>query len=281
MYLKHYFGIGLISLGIYSSVFGSDKLQEQDQDTWQHNVACYNWFGFDGKDEPSQAQLEGPNVLHNKGIAKPYTKSEQSVTFVQEYMPQAKELYNDSKTLQCASDGVSDNLKANGVFVEVGWALPRNTTFVADLNPEEIVYGLFSEKGMEEDWEKEKGRVIKTGAHKPDPKYRPLCINNIRYFKKENLQTVLDFFKTNILKDRRLAFLSLQVNTYESTKKVFDTFRENFSKGTVIYFDSFYNYPNHKLHEFKALTEFAEKNNYSIEVLGFNKNHEQAAVRIY
>jgi hypothetical protein len=127
--------------------------------------------------------------------------------------------------------------------------------------------------------EKEPGRVIKAGAHKPDATYRPLCVNNVRYYKGENLQAVLDFYKDKILQDKKLAFLSLQLNTYGATKQVLDTFRENFSKGTVVYPDSFYNYPNHKLHEFRALTEFAEENNYGIEVLGFNKNHEQVALR--
>lgn len=51
--------------------------------------------------------------------------------------------------------------------------------------------------------------------------------------------------------------------------------------GTIILFDEFYNYPNYRLHEYKAFQEFLDQHSFEAEYLAFNTRHEQVAVRIH
>lgn len=76
------------------------------------------------------------------------------------------------------------------------------------------------------------------------------------------------------------AFIHIDSDVYESAKVVLDLLKERITKGTVILFDEYFNYPSWESHEYLAFKEFLAERKLRCRWLAFNSSGEQAAVQI-
>ncbi len=77
-----------------------------------------------------------------------------------------------------------------------------------------------------------------------------------------------------------LSFIHVDCDLYSSTKTIFNFLESRIHSGTIIVFDEYFNYPGWEQHEYKAFQEFIAENNMTYQYIGYNKYHEQVAVRI-
>ena len=280
--IKHSLVFGtvfLLSIGFISSLQSTDLKEEGIEN---YKVPPYPWKSCFDMGAPKQS-AKGHQILHAKSTDRHYTKDPEAVEFVESHLSQAKQLTSDAAVLRFASDSVPEDLQEKGVYLELGFGLPRNANLVAGLNPQTTVYAYYSPAGQEEEWEKEPGRIIKKGALAPlKPDYIPptSCLN-IEYYKGD-LEQVLQAFKKDILKDRKIALLVMDLNTYTPTKTALDLLTPHLKQGTVLFFDEFYNSnsSSYKKNEYKAFQEFITASGYPYKYLAFNVNHEQVAIRL-
>lgn len=87
----------------------------------------------------------------------------------------------------------------------------------------------------------------------------------------------LPLFKKD--ESRKIAFLHLDADLYSSTKIVLDSLKDQITKGTIIVFDEYFNYPGWEQGEFKAFQEFIKETNYQYQYIGYT-NLQQCAVEI-
>ncbi|MBI2345140.1 class I SAM-dependent methyltransferase, partial [Candidatus Dependentiae bacterium] len=103
---------------------------------------------------------------------------------------------------------------------------------------------------------------------------------------RDNVILVSGWFENSLplfqkrLKDQVIAFMHIDCDIYSSTKTIFDVIGDHVVPGTILVFDELYNYQGFDRHEIKALYEFLERKNYSVEYLAYNVMHEQVAVMI-
>lgn len=77
-----------------------------------------------------------------------------------------------------------------------------------------------------------------------------------------------------------LSFLHVDCDLYSSTKTIFQYLGERIKPGCVIVFDEYFNYLDWENGEFKAFREFLADTNLSYKYFGYNRRHEQVAVKI-
>ena len=75
-----------------------------------------------------------------------------------------------------------------------------------------------------------------------------------------------------------VAFIHLDCDLYSSTKTIFTLLAPRLTRGTVILFDEYFNYPNWERHEFKAFQEFVSTHAVKYTYLAFAR--QQVVVRI-
>lgn len=75
-----------------------------------------------------------------------------------------------------------------------------------------------------------------------------------------------------------IAFMHIDCDIYSSTKTILEELSSRISKGTIILFDEYFNYPGWKIHEYKAFREFVEKYQVKYKYLAYAR--QQVAVRI-
>lgn len=149
--------------------------------------------------------------------------------------------------------------------------------FIAKNSPEKIIYGFDSFEWLPEHWQRDDTNSFVKGYFAING--LPAVEINVQLIKGW-FNNTLPLFKENILHKLPIAFLHIDCDLYSSTKTVFDVLGDNIVPGTIIVFDELYNYPGFDKHEIKALYEFLETKNFSIEYLAYNVNHEQVAVKI-
>jgi hypothetical protein len=72
----------------------------------------------------------------------------------------------------------------------------------------------------------------------------------------------------------------MDCDLYDSAKIVFDLLGDRIAPGTIIVFDEYFNYPDWRLHEYKAFQEFVTRKGVKYEYIGLVPFQEQVAVRI-
>ena len=77
-----------------------------------------------------------------------------------------------------------------------------------------------------------------------------------------------------------IAFIHIDCDLYSSTKTVFELLGRRIQPGCVIVFDEYFNYPGWQDGEFKAFQEFIQHSGLAYDYIGYNRRHEQVAVKI-
>ena len=133
------------------------------------------------------------------------------------------------------------------------------------------VFGFDSFEGLPETWRPD----FPKGTFKTEK--LPMIPKDVILIKGHFDQTLPEFTKTH---PEPVSFMHIDCDLYSSAKTIFDNFILQITKGTVIVFDEYFNYPMWKNNEFKAFNEFIEKSNKNFEYLGYVYNHSQVAIRI-
>ena len=131
---------------------------------------------------------------------------------------------------------------ADGLIPEFGVASGRTISHMAKLRPGSKLYGFDSFEGLPETWRSGYGKGTFAGTLPPVP---------------ENVELVKGWFDTTLpafLRSRQgpIALLHVDCDLYSSTKTIFDLVGSRLTKGSVIVFDEYWNYPGWMEHEHKA-----------------------------
>ncbi|HSX04018.1 MAG TPA: TylF/MycF/NovP-related O-methyltransferase [Rhabdochlamydiaceae bacterium] len=164
-----------------------------------------------------------------------------------------------------------------GLYIELGVCAGGSINHIASLVPFQFIYGFDSFDGLPDDWDKGKGDFTPKGSWARDR--LPYVLPNIRLIKGWFKDTLPEFVK-KMGPDEPIAFLHVDCDLYSSTACALNALAPLIQEGTIIVFDEFYNYPNYKNHEWKALNEFLEAYSFKAEYLAYCRSHEQVALRI-
>jgi hypothetical protein len=144
--------------------------------------------------------------------------------------------------------------------------------FIANIKKLTKIYGFDSFEGLPEFWRD--GFNIGGFSLKGQ---LPEVPSNVLLYKGWFNETLPEFLNNN--KDN-VSFIHIDCDLYSSTKTIFDILGERIRKGTIIVFDEYFNYPFWKEHEYKAFQEFVSDRGINYQFIGFNRYHEQVAVKI-
>jgi len=190
----------------------------------------------------------------------------QTAEFVEKNMAQTKSFVDKFSLLEYSIDLTNNE----GLFIEFGVFEGDTINFISSIT-ENTVYGFDSFEGLPEKWrddfEKGKFRVEKV----------PKVKNNVKLVKGWFKDTLPPFVNSH---SDNCAFIHIDCDLYSSTKTVFKYLNKKITKGTVIVFDEFFNYPGWKNGEYKAFVEFIESSNLKFEFIGYCCYNEQVAVKI-
>lgn len=149
-------------------------------------------------------------------------------------------------------------------WAEFGVSKGISTKCILNFLPKDTKLFLFdSFKGLPESWLGPDNRMRQIGAYKCPPPD----------FDDERIIWYIGMFEDVIpsfvgFQDKPLAFIHIDCDIYSSTKTIFDNINELIVPGTVILFDEYYNYSDWKKHEYKAFTEWVDKNDREFSYLG-------------
>jgi len=133
------------------------------------------------------------------------------------------------------------------------------------------IYGFDSFEGLPERWRdgfgKEKFKVSSL------PKVR----SNVVLIKGWFNETLPLFIKNH---NESIGFIHVDCDLYSSTNTIFQLLEKRIHPGCIIVFDEYFNYPGWEEGEYKAFQEFIERAGLSYEYIGYNRLHEQVAVKI-
>jgi predicted O-methyltransferase YrrM len=161
-------------------------------------------------------------------------------------------------------------MKIDGLICEFGVYTGKSINYIASRVDTEV-YGFDSFEGLPERWRDGFDR----GVFKVDG--LPKVAENVVLIKGWFDKTLPEFAKNQ---SKLVAFLHIDCDLYSSTKVVFDNLGDKIKPGCVIVFDEYFNYPGWREGEIKAFHEFLEKYNLKYEYIGYNAQHQQAAVVI-
>jgi predicted O-methyltransferase YrrM len=77
-----------------------------------------------------------------------------------------------------------------------------------------------------------------------------------------------------------VSFVHVDCDLYSSTKVVLDCLAPRLSRGSVLVFDEYFNYPGWQEGEHKAFIEFQQARSLSFEYVAYNSRSEQVAIRL-
>lgn len=154
-----------------------------------------------------------------------------------------------------------------GVFT--GWSINR---FARRLAPRGLtIHGFDSFQGLREDWP---GTWYAAGHFDLGGKL-PRVLPNVALIKGWFDDTVPAFLAAH---PEPLAFLHLDADTYESTRRVLALVGERIVAGTVVVLDEYIGFPNWRKGEFLAWQEFVAAHGLAYRYLAFSVT--QAAVQV-
>ena len=148
-----------------------------------------------------------------------------------------------------------DEISPDGLLLEFGVFKGTSINFFSNQlfqkGDNRSIHGFDSFEGLSEDW---------TGTNMTQATFDqkgklPKVNKNVNLIKGWVEDTFPPFMKENITKEKTIAFMHLDMDTYSPTKLVFENTVDYLKKGTVIIFDELLGYPGWKDNEFKALME--------------------------
>ena len=157
-------------------------------------------------------------------------------------------------------------VKIDGLYCEFGVHCGASANYIAKQIEGKTLYGFDSFHGLPNDW-----YFYEKDYFKADPpKLKP------------NVKLIEGWFKDTLPKfasKDTIAFMNIDSDVYSSAKDVFDNLGRMITKGTIIRFDEYWNFPFWQFNEFKAFKEFVKENKIKYEYLSAT-NMQGVVVRI-
>lgn len=156
-----------------------------------------------------------------------------------------------------------------GLYLEFGVCDGYSFRRLRNLVPPEItLYGFDSFLGLPEPW-----NGHEAGHFKTDHRFQlDNCVIIEGWF-----ADTLPPFKA--VHPEHVSFMNVDCDCYTSAHDVLFGLADRIVPGTVIHFDEFINYPDWRLHEYKAFMEFVSMQDCGFDYIG-KKSREHVAVRI-
>ena len=179
-------------------------------------------------------------------------------------------------------------ISIEGSVLEFGVWTARTTNLIAELLPNNTVYGFDSFEGLPEDWAIYKRELDGTQPVKHTKgHFKSRGLPQVR----DNVELVKGFFDSSlnpwIAKHPDvdpIKFLHIDSDLYSSAKFVLTALNKYIIPGTIIVFDEFYpfkrkGYDTWPEHEYKALYEWTSENNRVFEPISHSQ-HQQTAIKM-
>ncbi len=216
-------------------------------------------------------ELEQQNSLYamqniRKGLQR--MASQRTFEYVHQHMQHIDSVTTPSELLS-ASLAAAD-LSGGKLICEFGVYSGRSINHLAT-ETDHTIYGFDSFEGLPERWRD----GIGPGSFKNTtfPEVAPNVILIAGWFQ----DSLPPFLREN---DGDMGFIHIDCDLYSSTKTVFDLLKERIKPGCVLVFDEYFNHPSWEEDEYKAFMEFIAETGLKYEYIGYNRLHEQVAVRI-
>jgi len=158
----------------------------------------------------------------------------------------------------------------DGLFLEFGVEYGDSINLIAE-TANTTIHGFDSFQGLPENWGALESGTFSTKGN--IPKVHKNVILHVGWFN-ETLPVFIQEFKEPV------SFIHIDSDIYSSAKTVLYTLSSQIRKGTIIQFDEYFNYPNWKLHEYKAFQEFVKDFGVCYEYIGYTDNGFAVAVKI-
>ena len=194
--------------------------------------------------------------------------TESTADYVENHMGSVESVTSNLKLLTMAI-GKAD-LGKNKLICEFGVYSGSTINHIASLT-NQMVYGFDSFEGLPERWRD----GYRKGIFNVNtlPKVQPNVVLIKGWFDK----TIPEFIKDH---GESIGFLHVDCDLYSSTRTIFELLGHRIHPGCVIVFDEYFNYPGWEEGEYKAFHEFLERARFEYEYIGYNRVHEQVAVKI-
>jgi predicted O-methyltransferase YrrM len=191
-----------------------------------------------------------------------------SADYVEAHMPEAVIFENGGDfRLHCLARA------PKGAVLEFGVASGGSITALANASPGLTVHGFDSFEGLPEDWTghgESKGAFSQKGI-------LPKVPANVRLHKGWFKDTVGGWRDEN---PEMIGFMHVDCDLYSSTRDVLWSLRDRLQVGTVIVFDEYFNYPNWRQHEARALKEFVAEFGVRYRYIAFTAMDGSVAIEI-
>ncbi|MCA0133120.1 class I SAM-dependent methyltransferase [Winogradskyella alexanderae] len=165
-----------------------------------------------------------------------------------------------------------ENVSIDGQYLEFGVFSGQTINLIANEKPNENIYGFDSFEGLPEAW---RDGYLPGHFHKKNK--LPKVSKNVTLIKGWFSDTLPKFAQEHKMP---IAFLHVDCDLYSSTKTIFENLQPLITKGTVIVFDEYFNYPGWRDGEYKAFMEFVKEYNVNFKYLTYNRFNEQVAIEI-
>ena len=185
---------------------------------------------------------------------------EDTVSYIQTSMPNAMIMRDEYQVLSYA---LSVSKLSGGLFLEFGVRSGATINHIARQIPDETVYGFDSFEGLPEDWSgwmQVKGSFGGEGI--------PIVEPNVELVKGWFDQSLPDFLQSNT---QDVAFIHIDSDLYSSAKTILSELAPHIKHDTIVVFNEYFNYPNWREHEFRALQEFNQSSELDYEYLCWGK----------
>ena len=191
---------------------------------------------------------------------------EESALYATEHMSGAMIMDRREDVLRVAMDRMPDK----GSILEFGVAAGDSINFISG-QTHRTVHGFDSFQGLPDDWpgrHEERGHYSNAGRM-PDVRSHVTLVPGLFW------ETLPTFLADD---DRKVAFIHMDCDLYESTRTVLEYLAPRIDVGTVIVFDEYFNHVGWRQNEFRAFQEFVE--NHSVGYRYHCWGYQQAAVII-
>lgn len=206
------------------------------------------------KNEKSYEQFECDLRHQLKIIA-----AQESIKYIKKNMNNALCFSHDPVVL---FDYVLPKINNDGLILEFGVRKGKTIKEIARMKKNRICHGFDSFEGLPEDWS---GQPYPKSSYSEKGKI-PIVPKNVKIYKGWFNDTLPPFLEKHL---EMVDFIHFDCDLYSSTKTILELLGDRITKGTILIFDEYFNYPTWQQHEFKAFQEFVKKKNVSYEYLAF------------
>ncbi|MEM7220920.1 MAG: class I SAM-dependent methyltransferase [Pseudomonadota bacterium] len=189
-----------------------------------------------------------------------------TVAYISEAMPDAMIMADEFEVLTHAVK----HAPAEGMVLEFGVRTGTTINHLAERLPGRALHGFDSFEGLPEDWT---GWTQRQGSFGGEG--LPPVAANVTLVRGWFDASLPAFLEENA---GEVALIHIDSDLYSSAKTVLDALAPRFRPGSIIVFNEYFNYPNWRAHEFRALQEFRSTHDVRYTYLCWGKF--EVAVRI-